>query len=96
MDKLELVTDKDIATFQDDGALCLRRVINEKWLELLRKGITYNRFHPSEIAKRKGHAPSFFFDYGNWRSIPEYREFIFGSPISKIARQILQSSVSHS
>ena len=94
MENLHLISDEDVATFQADGALCLRGAIDEKWIELLRKGITYNRLHPSERTKRKGHG-NFFHDYGNWCTVPEYQEFIFGSPVSGIAGKILQSDVRH-
>lgn len=88
------ITDQDITTFQDDGVICLRNVFSQKWIDVLRRGIEFNRLHPSEMARRKGHTPLFFHDYGNWDSIPEYKEFIFQSPVGEIAGRLLQSSVS--
>ena len=88
------VTDANIVTFQTDGAICLRDAFDQKWIEILRKGIEQNRFNPSAMTKRKGHTPLFFHDYNNWRSTPEYEEFIFQSGAGEIAATLLQSSVS--
>lgn len=86
------VSEKDIITFQNDGVICLRGVFDQKWIDLLRKGIEANRLHPSEMTKRKGHTPLFFHDYHNWSSIPEYKEFIFHSPVGEIEARLIQSS----
>lgn len=86
------ISDKEIKTFQSDGAICLRGLFDVKWLDLLRKGIEDNRLHPSEMTKRKGHSPLFFHDYNNWNSIPEYKEFILHSPAGEIAARLIQSS----
>ena len=87
------ISEKDITTFQNDGAVCLRGAFDQKWVDLLRKGIETNRLDPSEMTKRKGHSPLFFHDYNNWSSIPEYKEFIFHSRVGEIAARFLQSSV---
>ena len=95
MDSLppDTITDQDIRAFQEDGAICLRDVFSQKWIDVLRRGIEFNRLHPSEMARRKGHTPLFFHDYGNWDGIPEYKEFIFQSPVGEIAARLLQSPV---
>ena len=87
------ITDQDIRAFREDGAICLRDVFSQKWIDVLRRGIEFNRLHPSEMARRKGHTPLFFHDYGNWDGIPEFKEFIFQSPLGEIAARLLQSSV---
>lgn len=86
------ITDQDIRAFQEDGAICLRDVFSQKWIDVLRRGIEFNRLHPSEMARRKGHTPLFFHDYGNWDGISEFKEFIFQSPVGEIAARLLQSS----
>ena len=91
-----IISETDITTFQNDGAVCLRGAFDQKWVDLLRKGIEANRLHPSEMTKRKGHSPLFFHDYNNWSCIPEYKEFIFHSRVGEIAARFLQSSVRNS
>ena len=88
------ITEADIVTFQTDGAICLRDAFDQKWIEILMKGIEQNRLNPSAMTKRKGHTPLFFHDYNNWRSTPEYEEFIFQSGAGEIAATLLQSLVS--
>ena len=97
MDSLptDSITEQHILNFQEDGAICLRGVFSQKWIDLLRKGIESNRLHPSEMTRRpqEGRTPLFFHDFGNWNSIPEYKEFIFQSPVGEIAGRLLQASV---
>lgn len=90
------ITEKEILRFQEDGALCLRAVFSHRWIDLLRRGIEFNRLHPSDMTRRKGHTPLFFHDYRNWKNIPEYEEFIRHSPVGEITGRILQSSVRES
>ena len=90
------ITEREISHFQEDGVICLRGVFSERWIDLLRRGIEYNRLHPSNMTKRRGHSPLFFHDYNNWENIPEYKEFILHSPVGEVAGRILQSSVSSS
>ena len=98
MEKLpsHTITKQEIINFQQDGAICLRAVFSQKWIDLLRRGIGYNRLHPSEMTRRKGHSPLFFHDYDNWKSIPEYKEFVLHSPVGEVAGRLLQSSVRRS
>lgn len=95
MERLSLntITEQEIIRFKEDGAICLRAVFSQRWIDLLRSGIEFNRLHPSEITRRKGHTPLFFHDYGNWKNIPEYEEFIYHSPVGEVAGRLLQSSV---
>ena len=91
---LDIITSREISTFQEDGVVCLRGVFSQKWIDLLRKGIEYNRLHPSNMTKRHRTTPLFFHDYNNWENIPEYKEFILNSPVGEVAGRIVQSSVS--
>ena len=87
------ITEREITSFQEDGAICLRAVFSQKWIDLLRRGIEYNRLHPSDMTKRKGHSPLFFHDYNNWENIPEYKEFVLHSPVGELAGRLTQSAV---
>ncbi|CAB4001109.1 Hypothetical predicted protein [Paramuricea clavata] len=86
------ITEREITSFQENGAICLRAVFNQKWIDLLRRGIEYNRLHPSDMTKRKGHSPLFFHDYNNWENIPEYKEFVLHSPVGELAGRLVQSA----
>ncbi|XP_028418590.1 uncharacterized protein LOC114544035 [Dendronephthya gigantea] len=88
----DTITEREITSFQEDGAICLRAVFCQKWVDLLRKGIEHNRLHPSEKTKRKGHSPLFFHDYDNWEDIPEYKEFLLHSPVAEVAGRLSRSA----
>ena len=41
--------DKKISNeFQNNGVVLLKKIIDQKWIEELRKGIEYNFLHPSK------------------------------------------------
>ena len=90
-----MVTEEQIQTYEKDGAIILRNVFNEYQLQLIAKGIAHNLKNPSIYASENG-VPStqgrFFDDYCNWTRIPEFREFIYNSPASEIAAQIMRSN----
>lgn len=89
----DTITEREIVSFQENGAICLREVFSKRWIDLLRKGIEHNRLHPSENTKRKGHLPLFFHDYDNWKDIPEYKEFLLNSPVGEVAGRLSRSAV---
>ena len=43
-----VVTDSDIEAFQRDGAICLRGVFNQEWLDKVSVGIEKNVASPSQ------------------------------------------------
>ena len=88
--------DKKISNeFQKNGVVLLKKIIDQKWIEELRKGIEYNFKHPSEykcVYEEKDNQEIFYDDYCNWQRIKEYKNFIFNSDIAKIAGSLMQSN----
>ena len=88
------VTAQDIEAFQRYGAVPLRNVFAQEWLDAAAAGIERNLAAPSEYAESlgtEGVAGRFFSDYVNWRRIPEYREYVYGSPAAEIAARLMGS-----
>lgn len=86
---------REYADFERDGAVCLRGVIGMGWIELLRRGVERNLAEPGPFAKHytpAGASGRFMGDYCNWRRIPEYREFLEGSPVARIAGLFMEAS----
>ena len=87
--------DKKISNeFQNNGVVLLKKIIDQKWIEELRKGIEYNFQNPSEykcVYEEVDDKEIFYDDYCNWQKIKEYKNFIFNSNISKIAGLLMQS-----
>ena len=88
--------DKKISNeFQNNGVVLLKKIIDQKWIEELRKGIEYNFQNPSEykcVYEEVDDKEIFYDDYCNWQRIKEYKNFIFNSNIAKIAGSLMQSN----
>src|SRR5580658_3919293 len=87
------VTERDLADFRRDGAVCLRGVFAD-WVDTIAAGIERNLREPGPYAAqsvRVGEAGSFFDDYCNWQRIAEFRAVIERSPAAAVAARIMQS-----
>ncbi|XP_035220517.1 uncharacterized protein LOC118193528 [Stegodyphus dumicola] len=83
-----------IEEFDKNGAVCLRGVFEEKWIDIIRKGIKKNLMDPSSYSEfLKGTAGDgyYFDDYCNWKRIPEFYDYVFKSPAAAIAGTLVQS-----
>merc|ERR1711974_450975 len=90
-----LVTDEQVAQFQEDGAILLRGVLSSEWVDIVQKGIEANLASPSQYSERlaeKEGQGSYFNDYCNWQRIQEFRQFAFESPAAEIAAKMMRSS----
>ena len=79
--------------FAHDGAVKLSGVFTD-WVDILRAGLERNMASPSP--RERTYQPQdgsahFFQDYCVWASVPEYRDFIFNSPLATLAAEITQS-----
>eukprot|EP00058_Branchiostoma_floridae_P027282 XP_002612773.1 hypothetical protein BRAFLDRAFT_97246 [Branchiostoma floridae] len=57
-------------------------------------GIEKNKAHPSRYSESlvgEGGPGAYFNDYCNWRSIPEFQDFVYNSPAAQIAAQLMDS-----
>ena len=91
-----IVTDTDIQAFQRDGAVLLKGVFTEKWIEKLLHGIHKTLEDPSEYSEnlRTEEGPGYYFnDYCNWRRIPEFHDVVMCSPAAQIAASLMGSKV---
>jgi ectoine hydroxylase-related dioxygenase (phytanoyl-CoA dioxygenase family) len=81
-----------IEAFRRDGAVPLYGLFAD-WVEPLRRGIDANIAAPSAIARIYDDAQGrrFFGDYCSWNRIPEYRDFLFGSPAAGVAAALMGS-----
>ncbi|OWA50475.1 hypothetical protein BV898_14989 [Hypsibius exemplaris] len=91
MSSQSTVTPEDVATFWEDGAVCLRKVFPPDWIAKMTAGIETSLLHPSPIAKNP--SPGFFYDYINWKNIPQFQDFVFHSPAADIVKTLLKTRV---
>jgi ectoine hydroxylase-related dioxygenase (phytanoyl-CoA dioxygenase family) len=91
----DLVTPADVAAFREDGAICLRGLLSAEQLAVLRAGVDANLARPSPRAKVASNAsdPGWFIeDFCCWSENPDYRRFIFGSPLAAVAARLTGSA----
>lgn len=93
--KNKLLIEKNlIESFATDGVVVIRNLVNSDTIAQLAEGIDKNVKNPSpraKIASKSEDKGTFFEDFCNWQQIPEYRDFIFNSPIAEVAGQLMQS-----
>ncbi|MEA1881851.1 MAG: phytanoyl-CoA dioxygenase family protein [Candidatus Marinimicrobia bacterium] len=90
-----MISQAQIDEFQQNGAICLRGIFDQKWLDLLAIGIEKNRKDPGPFACQytpEGQQGDFYDDYCNWNRIEEYKDFLTHSPASEIAGRVTEST----
>ena len=77
----------------DNGAVCVRGVLDSEWVTLLGLGLERNRATPGPYAFRSyaGTEREFFNDTCNFHVIPEYRNLLYYSPIADILAELIDS-----
>ena len=84
-----------IEQFQHDGAVCLRQVFEQEWLDVLARGVDENFADPGPYSTQytePGKPGGFYDDYCNWSRIPAYRAFVEQSPAAQIAGSLTASN----
>ncbi|CAF1367211.1 unnamed protein product [Adineta ricciae] len=92
-----LITESVIQEYQDNGAVCIRQLLNHDEIELLRQGVEQNLRHPSarfKIASRDDDTGKFVEDFCTWQDNPDYKRFIYQSPCAQVAGLLMKSSTS--
>jgi len=82
------------AAYARDGAVVLRGVLDDGWLDLLADAVEQNRRHPSTWSHwytDEREAVGFWSDYVTWRSVDEHRRVAFESPLAGLAKQLMGS-----
>ena len=75
-----LVNDSLVKEYQENGAACIRQMLNKDEVELIRKGIDYNLSNPSslfKVASRDDDLGRFVEDFCTWESNQFYKKIIF-------------------
>ncbi len=83
------------SAYDDDGAVCLRGVFDDAWLELLRAGTEQALAAPGPNADdftKAGQPGRYFGDLDLWRRLDPFRRFVFESPAARIAGRVMGAS----
>ncbi|CAF3972380.1 unnamed protein product [Adineta steineri] len=92
-----IVTNSLINEYEENGAICIRQLLNKDEIELLRQGIDENLSHPSpyfKIASQPNDTGRFIEDFCTWKTNRYYKQFIYESPCAAIAGYLMKSSIS--
>ncbi|WP_299891438.1 phytanoyl-CoA dioxygenase family protein [uncultured Ruegeria sp.] len=93
-DRLDVhsISAQDVENFNADGAVCLRGIISDQWLDVLGCGIERGLENPSpfqNIRTRPGHFGRYVTDTWVRHNFDEFRTFCDDSGIAKIAARFL-------
>lgn len=92
-----LVNENLVKEYKENGAVCIRQMLNEDQIDLIRKGIHWNLSNPSalfKVASQDDDPGKFIEDFCTWESNQFYRKFIVDSPCAEVAARLMQSSIS--
>jgi len=90
----KLLTTKEINDFKLDGAIVLRKKFDVHWIEKLKSGIDKDIKSPSPRFKShttQKNIPAYLEDYWTWDLVPEFKDFVFNSPVSQIASELMSA-----
>lgn len=80
------ITQDDIDTYKRDGAVCLRKVFDKDWIDMLEPIARQVIIEKQDV----GLLPTIPGRYMA-RCIPEYRQFVFDSPLAEAAGKVMES-----
>eukprot|EP00494_Astrolonche_serrata_P014145 UN14275 len=83
MKKIQLVKNKEIQQYKKEGAVLLKNKFSKDWIEKLKIGI--------EKSKKDNNSPCYLEDFWTWNLQSEFKDFVFNSPVSNIAAELLDA-----
>jgi ectoine hydroxylase-related dioxygenase (phytanoyl-CoA dioxygenase family) len=101
---LRPITEDEIATFERDGVVCLRRVLPESWLTRMHDAVEVALRYStnlSEMARNlaggaaaagAARSGSFVAGIDHWRQQPEFKAFASESPLPAIAAALMRAT----
>ena len=90
----KLLTTKEVNDFKLNGAIVLRKKFDTHWIEKLKTGIAKDIKFPSPRFKShttQKNIPAYLEDYWTWDRVPEFKDFVFNSPVSQIASELMSA-----
>jgi ectoine hydroxylase-related dioxygenase (phytanoyl-CoA dioxygenase family) len=95
--RTEPTIDEQVETYRRDGVVCLRGLLDQAWIDLLRDNVERYLAGPSGVANDAagGAGGRFQLDYQMWTIDPDQRRFVFESPLGEVAAKMMGSSAAY-
>ena len=89
-----IISDNDIRTFHEDGAVCLRGFLSQEWLDLIAEGFEQAVASPGQFSKSYGPegAPRYYTDHRLFNRFEPFRKFLFEGPTAQVASEIFSAT----
>ena len=90
-----MIADTDVAAYERDGVVCLRRAFDPTWVERMRAAVERDLASPGPHATNFAEgstAGKFFGDMFMWKYDPEFRDAALASPAPAIAARLMDST----
>ena len=86
-----LVSKEEISTFHNEGAVRIRGVLSQEWLDILAEGFDQAVASPGKFSKSYGPegAPRYYTDHRLFNRFEPFHRFLFDGPLGGIAAEIL-------
>lgn len=91
---LNPITDDNVTAFERDGAVCLRGMFAQSWLDLLAEGVEQALVTSGPYSRQQtqdGEPGRYFSDYGASHRVAELNRFALESPAAEVAARLIRS-----
>ena len=92
------VSTEAISQYRADGVICLRNVIDDRYIDLARQSIEQNCQQPGQFFRDHSeteNANRYVFEYWTWPHTPPLSDLIFNSPLAEVAGTLMQTEHVH-
>ena len=88
------MTEREIASFEDDGVVCVRRLFDREWVERMRSAADHVGSNPGPLRQkfRPDDPGDFFSDKFMWTFDRDFRAYVFESPAAAVAGRLMRAS----
>jgi len=91
------ITQSEINEYDKNGVVCLRGLFSTYWIDFMRAAFDEAKENHGPYAQsygEKGVQGELFFDVDIWTRLPQFRDYVFNSPVAEIAATLMASSCS--
>ena len=91
---LRPITEKDVANFRENGAICVRNVFDSEWCERMNAAVERLLLNPGKRAReatKAGDPGRFHMNSFMWRWDQDFREFALHSPLPELGASLLDA-----